>query len=46
MTDGVLIDDATDLGGGFHEVIVSIPRALAVDERLFVRLGVSLAVAQ
>ena len=37
------IDDTTDLGGGFHEVTVSIPRALAVDGVLFARLKVVIA---
>ncbi|MCH7227032.1 hypothetical protein [Haloferula sp. A504] len=40
-TDGVTIDDSTDLGGGFHEVTVSIPRTLAVDGKLFARLKVT-----
>jgi hypothetical protein len=40
-TNGVLIDDSTDLGGGFHQVTVSIPRTLAGDGgKLFARLKV------
>jgi hypothetical protein len=42
-TDGVTIDDTTDLGGGFHQVTVSIPRTLAVDGKLFARLKVTVA---
>lgn len=41
--DGVLIDDSTDLGGGFHQVTVSIPRSLASGGRLFARLQVTVA---
>jgi hypothetical protein len=44
-TDGVLIDDTTDLGGGFHQVTVSIPRSLAGDDRLFARLSASITAA-
>ncbi|MCH7227033.1 hypothetical protein [Haloferula sp. A504] len=44
-TDGVIIDDSTDLGGGFHQVTVSIPRMLAVDGKLFARLKVTLTTA-
>ena len=40
--DGVTIDDTTDLGGGFHQVTVAIPRAQAVAGRLFVRLKVTI----
>jgi hypothetical protein len=40
-TDGVTIDDSTDLGGGFHQVTVSIPRTLAPDGTLFTRLKVT-----
>ncbi|MFZ9936204.1 MAG: hypothetical protein ACO3JG_04015 [Luteolibacter sp.] len=39
--DGVTIDDSTDLGGGFHQVAVSIPKTLAPGGKLFARLGVS-----
>ncbi|MCU0779483.1 MAG: autotransporter-associated beta strand repeat-containing protein [Akkermansiaceae bacterium] len=39
--DGVLIDDSVDLGGGFHQVTVSIPKTLAVGGKLFARMGVS-----
>jgi hypothetical protein len=40
-TNGVTIDDSTDLGGGFHQVTVSIPRTLAGDGgKLFARLKV------
>ncbi|MFZ9938524.1 MAG: hypothetical protein ACO3JG_15910 [Luteolibacter sp.] len=35
------IDDSTDLGGGFHEINVSIPRALATGGKLFARLSVT-----
>lgn len=39
--NGVTIDDSTDLGGGFHQVKVSIPRSLAgLTGRLFARLSV------
>jgi hypothetical protein len=38
--DGVSIDDSVDLGGGFHEVTVSIPRTLAPGGKLFARLSV------
>lgn len=38
--NGVSIDDSTDLGGGFHSVTVSIPRALATDAKFFARLNV------
>lgn len=40
-TDGVTINDSVDLGGGFHQVTVSIPKSLAVNGKLFARLGVS-----
>jgi hypothetical protein len=40
-TDGVTIDDSTDLGGGFHQVNVAIPRALAPGDKLFARLKVT-----
>ena len=38
--DGVTIDDTTDLGGGFHQTTVSIPRSLAAAGKLFARLRV------
>lgn len=39
--NGVTIDDTTNLGGGFHQVTVSIPRSLAgVTGRLFARMSV------
>jgi hypothetical protein len=41
VIDGVLIDDSLDLGGGFHQVTVSIPKTLAVAGKLFAKLGVS-----
>jgi hypothetical protein len=41
LIDGVTTDDSVDLGGGFHQVTVSIPKSLEVDGRLFARLGVS-----
>ena len=41
VTDGVTIDDSTDLGGGFHQVTVSIPRSLGAAGKLFARLKVS-----
>ena len=41
VIDGVTTDDSVDLGGGFHQVTVSIPKALAVGGKLFARLGVS-----
>lgn len=41
VIDGVTIDDSVVLGGGFHQVTVSIPKSLAVDGKLFARLGVS-----
>lgn len=41
--DGVAID-TLDLGGGFHEVTVAIPKALAANGRLFARLRVEIAV--
>jgi hypothetical protein len=40
-TNGVTIDDSTDLGGGFHQVNVAIPRALAPGGKLFARLKVT-----
>ena len=43
VTDGVTIDDGTDLGGGFHQVTVAIPRTLAVAGSLFARLRVEIA---
>jgi hypothetical protein len=44
-TNGVTIDDSTDLGGGFHQVNVSIPRALATGGKLFARLKVTVTTA-
>ncbi len=44
-SDGLLIDDGTDPGGGFHQVTVSIPRALAGDGKLFARISVAVAAA-
>ncbi len=44
-TDGVTIDDSTDLGGGFHQVNVSIPRTLATGGKLFARLKVTVTTA-
>jgi hypothetical protein len=41
VIDSVTTDDSVDLGGGFHEVTVSIPKTLAPDGKLFARLGVS-----
>jgi hypothetical protein len=41
VADGVIVDDTTDLGGGFHQVTVSIPRTLAVGGKLFARLDVT-----
>jgi hypothetical protein len=41
VTDGVTIDDSTDLGGGFHQVTVSIPRSLSPTSKLFARLKLS-----
>lgn len=39
---GVSIDDTTDLGGGFHEVTVAIPRTLdGASGKLFARLKVT-----
>lgn len=39
---GVSIDDTTDLGGGFHEVTVTIPRTLdGASGKLFARLKVT-----
>lgn len=43
LADGVVVDETTSLGGGFHEVTVSIPRTLAVDGSLFARLKVTVA---
>lgn len=43
--DGVLIDDTTDLGGGFHQITVSIPRSLAGDGRFFARLNAATTAA-
>jgi len=43
-TAGVSIDDTTDLGGGFHEVSVSIPRTLAIGDKLFARLKVTVTI--
>lgn len=37
-SDQVTVDDSTDLGGGFHQVTVSIPRSLAPNGKLFARL--------
>jgi hypothetical protein len=41
LIDGVTTDDSVDLGGGFHQVTVSIPKSLAVDGKLFARLGIT-----
>jgi hypothetical protein len=41
VADGVTIDAGTDLGGGFHQVTVSIPRSLAVGGKLFARMKVT-----
>lgn len=42
--NGVSIDATTDLGGGFHQVTVAIPRALAGGTgKLFARLNVVVA---
>jgi hypothetical protein len=41
VIDGVTTDDSVDLGGGFHQVTVSIPKSLAVGGKLFARLGIS-----
>lgn len=41
VIDGVTTDASVDLGGGFHQVTVSIPKTLAVGGKLFARLGVS-----
>lgn len=41
VADGVITDASVDLGGGFHQVTVSIPKSLAVGGKLFARLGVS-----
>lgn len=41
VTDGVTIDDSTDLGGGFHHVTVAIPRSLAASGKLFARMKVT-----
>jgi autotransporter-associated beta strand protein len=38
---GVSINDTTDLGGGFHQVTVAIPRALALGGKIFARLRVT-----
>jgi hypothetical protein len=35
------VDASTDLGGGFHQVTVAIPRSLALGGKLFSRLKVS-----
>jgi hypothetical protein len=43
VADEVTVDDSTDLGGGFHQVTVAIPRTLAVAGSLFVRLRVEIA---
>ena len=40
-SDGVTVDASTDLGGGFHQVTVAIPRSLALGGKLFSRLKVS-----
>lgn len=40
-TDGVTVDAGTDLGGGFHQVTVAIPRSLAAGGKLFARLNVT-----
>ena len=39
--NGVSIDATTDLGGGFHQVTVAIPRVLAPSGTLFARLRVA-----
>jgi hypothetical protein len=39
VIDGVTTDDSVDLGGGFHQVTVTIPKTLAVGGKLFARLG-------
>jgi autotransporter-associated beta strand protein len=39
--NGVSIDATTDLGGGFHQVTVAIPRVLAASGTLFARLRVA-----
>jgi autotransporter-associated beta strand protein len=41
--NGVSIDASTDLGGGFHQVTVAIPRTLAAGGKLFARLRVAVA---
>jgi hypothetical protein len=41
VADGVTVDASTDLGGGFHQVTVSIPRSLASGGKLFARLKVT-----
>jgi hypothetical protein len=41
VADGITVDTGTDLGGGFHQVTVSIPRSLAPGGKLFARLKVS-----
>ena len=41
VTDGVSIDASTDLGGGFHQVTVSIPRSLAAGGKFFARMNVT-----
>ena len=43
VADGVTIDDSTDLGGGFHQVTVAIPRSLATGSSYFARLRVDIA---
>ena len=40
-TDGVVTDDSSVLAGGFRQVTVSIPRALAPNGALFARLKVT-----
>lgn len=39
--NGVAINDTTDLGGGFRQVHVALPRILAVNGKLFARLRVT-----
>lgn len=41
VTDGVVTDDSSVLAGGFRQVTVSIPRALAPNGALFARLKVT-----
>lgn len=41
VADSVIVDDSVNLGGGFHQVTVSIPKTLAVGGRLLARLYVA-----